>query len=229
MTRRDERCPPVPLRVQVVIPTWSTKMFMLAASEGRLMNGRGTYDNLTGERPIGVRVAKVHRDRVLEHADVKLRQWQKATKEWAALGLAHRCGRGELFMAFKDAADGCCFHCRQPLEAPSEDASTRTQKVHNAHSEGASYVQTREPSVNTKREHVGVQGVQGSQGPRDSQGVSTSRAPAESDDAIRSMGFEPTPDGWVPIDEEAEAEALKRVTVALGATPVVTESEEVRS
>ena len=147
MSRRDDRCPPVPLETLRRIPSGTCKLFVLAAAEGRSMNPRGTFDRLLrGERPIGVRVAPIHRDRVLAEAGVKLRQWQDATKGWVALELAHRCQRGRVFLLVQPAVADVCPDC----EARLERVSTRSQVVADAQSERPTFVQTREPSTGTQ-------------------------------------------------------------------------------
>jgi hypothetical protein len=144
---RDDRCPPIPLHVLWRVPAGSAKLFILAAAEGRSMNPRGDFDALTrGERPIGVRVSDVHRDRVLLAAGVGLRHWQAATRSWTKLGLAHRCARGRVFLIVERVAGDVCPDCKSPIQF----VSTRTQKdLHEADTkrERPSDVQSGEPST----------------------------------------------------------------------------------
>jgi hypothetical protein len=89
---------------------------MFAASDGRTMNPRGTFDRLRrNERPIGVRVSEVHRDRTLDRLRLGLRTWQKATKAWAEAGIAHRCRDERVFLLLETPANDACPDCRTNL------------------------------------------------------------------------------------------------------------------
>lgn len=98
MSRREDRRPPVPLRVIYRLPPGSALLYLAASAEGRAMRSDGTFDRLNGEQPLGVRVARVHRDRVLENLSLSHGRWRQAVREWVSLGVAHRCGPNEVFL-----------------------------------------------------------------------------------------------------------------------------------
>lgn len=125
MTGRHERCSPVPLWLQELIPKGSYRMFMFAASDGRTMNPRGTYDRLRqNERPVGVRVSKVHRDRTLERLGLGLRSWQVATKTWETIGFAHRCKHERVFLFLVHPKEGVCPDCKTKCWFAPERSAT---------------------------------------------------------------------------------------------------------
>ena len=130
--RRDDRWSPVPLQLLYDLPAGSYRLYTLAAAEGRMMTPRRGFESLQPrERPIGVRVSPVQRDRVLVGTGTKLRNWQKAARVWAAAGFAHPCARGRVFLLLQAPADGFCPDCGGPLQY----ASTRTRGDLLAHSE----------------------------------------------------------------------------------------------
>jgi hypothetical protein len=149
----------VPLRLAYRIPNGGFQMFMLAAAEGRGMNSRGGFDNLRDrERPIGVRVGRVHRDRILDQLGLErgpgLQRWQRNVRMWRRLDLAHACGTGRLFLLLKQPAGDICPDCKASLDEPR----TRHLVKPNASSGEPSYVQKREPSTGTQRGDGGQEG-----------------------------------------------------------------------
>ncbi len=150
--RREDRCPPVPLRILRILPDGSTRMYCTAAAEGRAMRPDGSFDALgPGTRPVGVRVTKVHRDRVLERLGIKERRWRQAVQEWVGLGLAHRCGKGILFLLLAPtnswSPEVSCPGCSGTLTAAEAALSlphNGTLSAANRHERGISTRDTEE-------------------------------------------------------------------------------------
>jgi hypothetical protein len=107
---RADRCPPVPLETLYVLSSGTRGLFCIAAAEGRSMNPAGTFDKLgPGQRPVGVWIGKVHRDRILGTLKINQRRWRYAIQEWVDLSLAHRCQRSGVFLSLKPAS--ICRRC----------------------------------------------------------------------------------------------------------------------
>jgi hypothetical protein len=148
VSRRADRCPPVPLELMYRVPPGSFRLFMLAAADGRSLNSRGAFDPLVkGERPIGARVSEPHRDRILAETRRDLRTWQRAVRSWANAGLAHQCRNGGVFLTFQLSAPAVCPDCKKPFDV----VRTRHSKNLDATSREPSYVQTGEPSTGTQK------------------------------------------------------------------------------
>jgi hypothetical protein len=147
MSAREDRCPPVPLWLQKLIPKGSFAMFTLAATEGRGKNPRGTFDDLLrGERPIGIRVSAVHRDRVLEHLNVGPRRWQQARQEWVRIGFVHPCQNERLFITLRRFVD-ICPDCGTNWGFVASEAAVRSQRSESS----ANTYETGNPSTGTQR------------------------------------------------------------------------------
>jgi hypothetical protein len=117
------------------------------------MNPRGTYDRLQrGERPVGVRIAKDHRVRVLEQSGESLRTWQRAVKAWTDSGLAHVCDRRRTFLVLD--ASPICYECRELIATPVTPERDTGDAVSDTRD--AFYVQTGEPSTGTGRGNTPV-------------------------------------------------------------------------
>lgn len=164
MSGRDDRCAPVPLRTLYRVPAATMKLYVLAAAEGRSMNTsslnpsdtRSKFDALVkGERPIGVRISEMHRDRVLLEAGVGLRQWQAASRQWQELDLAHKCRRGRLFLLVRPTASDLCPDCERPLRFVStRSENDLSQEI--THSQRPSRDVNREPSIKGTRRGEGL-------------------------------------------------------------------------
>jgi hypothetical protein len=183
--RRNTRCPPVPLRIIYALPKGTDRLYFAAAAEGRSMNPRRGFDDLwPKERPIGVRVSQVHRDRVLRCTRSELRAWQRAFHKWVAAGLAHSCARGRLFLLIDPPRNGRCPDCNATLP----DVSTRHGMTSYTSWDDASDARNGEPSTGTQE----GEGRDGSRVPVNA------TAWAMTDDDVRASGYEPTPRGWKP-------------------------------
>jgi len=155
MSSREDRCPPVPLWLQDLIPKGTYRLFMFAASDGRTMNPRGTFDRLQrDERPIGVRVSKIHRDRTLERLTVGLRWWQMATRSWAAAGIAHQCANERVFLLLQLVADDICPDCKANLSFVAKRTATSSRRTQSS----SNTLKSGNPSTgNTERGNPEVQ------------------------------------------------------------------------
>lgn len=155
MGRRDDRCPPIPLRLAYRVPKGTTYLFYPAAAEGRLMNPRGSFDPLlNGERPIGIQISRTHRDRVLKELGIEhsagLQRWQRAVRAWRGEGLVHGCQVGRIFLTLAEVTPAVCPDCK----ASWDDVPTRHLVKRDASSGEASYVQIGGPSTGTQRGEV---------------------------------------------------------------------------
>lgn len=132
-------------------------LYVIASADGRQMNPRGGYDDLKlGERAIGVRVAKVHRDRIIANLDYKtkaagLRVWQRAVREWCDLKprpLAHACKDAVVFLLLKAPARDLCPDCG---ESTRTDRSRKDEQIVRAPRTDRS--RSTHDTGNTQREH----------------------------------------------------------------------------
>lgn len=141
MSERGDRRPPVPLDVLYGLPSTYAFTFVLAATEGKGMSDSYDYTAYKRGRPVpGVRIGKDARDRVLQRTGHSRDHWDRATAEWIAHGLAHRCRRGRIFLFLVPPADGLCFDCDAALHAVSTPHHVR----HDTAPRAANHVQNGE-------------------------------------------------------------------------------------
>jgi hypothetical protein len=120
-SRRSRRFSPIGLAQIHKLPNTKEKLLFLASAEGQAMRIEADFERLgKRERPVGVLVGPTHRRRILEQTGASRSLWDRATKEWERLGLAHRCDRKRLFI-FVDPAPAC-WQCGELVETSPNSA-----------------------------------------------------------------------------------------------------------
>jgi hypothetical protein len=147
-------------------------LFNIAASEGRAMTERGTFDKLMpGEDYVGIRVGQVHRDRILKTVPTTSAVWRAAVRAWEACGLIHRCGAGgDIFIPMPPRSS--CLYC--DLGVASRNGATSPHATSDVVSSDADRHEQGEPLRGTRK------GNQGSEPLGSAKGASLPSKPLES-------------------------------------------------
>jgi hypothetical protein len=163
-------------------------LFNIAASEGRAMTQRGTFEKLMpGEYYVGVRVGEVHRDRILETVPITSAVWRAAVREWEACGLIHRCGNGgDIFIPMPPSSS--CLYC--DLGVASHNGGLSPHATHGVVSSDTNRHEQGEPQRGTRKGNQGSKPLgsakRSSLPSKPLEGLTRNRAPRlnEDDDAV---------------------------------------------
>lgn len=110
-----DRYSPVKPDVILRLPEGNSRTFWMASTLGRFLRLDGSSDRLQSAREAaGTLVSAKRRAVILEALDLGVRQWQRLTKDWERRGLAHRCGRGTVFL-FAHSQLGECPACHAEI------------------------------------------------------------------------------------------------------------------
>jgi hypothetical protein len=115
-----ERFSPIKPDVILRLPEGNARTFWIASTLGRFLRLDGSSDRLQSAKDAaGTLVTPSRRAVILQALDLGLRQWQRLTKDWERRGLAHRCGRGTVFL-FAHSHLGECPACHREILVDSD-------------------------------------------------------------------------------------------------------------
>jgi hypothetical protein len=123
-----DRFSPATVAVLLRLPESSARAFQVASALGRFLDGEGTARSTRSAKETSgtlIPSSGVHgRQVILSALDITVRSWNRFVTDFAERYIAHRCGRGTVFL-FTTPMQNPCPACKQDIPFDHEHKRAR--------------------------------------------------------------------------------------------------------